>query len=56
VLVTNLETGDRGGSRGDVVEQIQSASTAELFELVEREWATDAAVGAAENSDGNGAI
>jgi acyl transferase domain-containing protein/acyl carrier protein len=54
-LAANLEAGDRPGSGGDVVERIESASTAELFELVEREWATDAVAGAVENSDVNGA-
>jgi NAD(P)-dependent dehydrogenase (short-subunit alcohol dehydrogenase family)/acyl carrier protein len=52
-LAATLDAVDREDAKGDVVERIETASTAELFELVEREWATDATVGAVEDNDGS---
>jgi NADP-dependent 3-hydroxy acid dehydrogenase YdfG/acyl carrier protein len=49
-LVAGLQPRDRGVHE-DTVERIQAASTEELFELVEREWA-DEAVGAVNSVDG----
>jgi polyketide synthase 12 len=52
-LVGRWDARDRREEDG-VIEQIESASAAELFELVESEWATDDAAGAGDGSYGNG--
>ena len=54
-LAVSLQASERHEEENDVVERIEGASAAELFELVEREWSTDPVVGVAEDSDGNGA-
>lgn len=54
-IAAKWEAGDRKEQEDDAIDRIEAASAAELFELAEREWATDATAGAVENSDGNGA-
>jgi acyl transferase domain-containing protein/acyl carrier protein len=54
-IAAKLEAGDRQEHQADAIDQIEAASAQELFELAEREWATDVTAGAVENSDGNGA-
>jgi polyketide synthase 12 len=53
-LVAKWDARDGREAESGVIEQIESASAAELFELVESEWATDDAAGAGDSSYGNG--
>jgi hypothetical protein len=52
-MLADWEAGDRPVEGENVVERIESATAAELFELAESEWATDVVASLNDNDDGS---